>query len=66
MRECQVLQDALLAMLDRDPSLNAEDILVMIPEISRYAPYIEAVFRGSENTGHPGLRWNLSDYPTSR
>jgi exodeoxyribonuclease V gamma subunit len=61
MRECQVLQDALLAMLDRDPSLNTEDILVMIPEISRYAPYIEAVFRSSENTGHPGLRWNLSD-----
>lgn len=61
MRECQVLQDALLAMLDRDPSLNAEDILVMIPEISRYAPYIEAVFRSSENTGHPSLRWNLSD-----
>jgi exodeoxyribonuclease V gamma subunit len=61
MRECQVLQDQLLAMLDRDSSLNAEDILVMVPEISRYAPYIEAVFRASENRDHPGLRWNLSD-----
>jgi len=61
MRECQVLHDQLLAMLDRDPSLSAEDILVMIPEISRYAPYIEAVFRGSENRGNPVLRWNISD-----
>ena len=61
MRECQVLKDSLFDMLDRDPSLNSEDILVMVPEISRYAPYIEAVFRGNEKAGHPVLRWNLSD-----
>jgi len=59
MRECQVLHDQLLAMIDRDPSLQAEDILVMIPEISRYAPYIEAVFRADET--RPTLPWNLSD-----
>lgn len=61
MRECQVLLDSLLVMLDKDPSLNTEDILVMVPEISRYAPYIEAVFRTGENASHSPLRWNLSD-----
>ena len=61
MRECQVLKDQLLNMLDRDPSLDPEDILVMIPEISRYAPYIETVFQYNENQNFPRLRWNLSD-----
>ena len=61
MRECQVLHDRLLAALDSDASLKPEDILVMVPEISRYAPYIEAVFRFDENSGRPFLPWNLSD-----
>jgi exodeoxyribonuclease V gamma subunit len=59
MRECQVLHDQLLSMIDRDPSLQAEDILVMIPEVSRYAPYIEAAFRPEQT--RPSLPWNLSD-----
>ncbi len=60
MRECQVLHDTLLHCLQADPTLRPEDILVMAPEISRYAPYIEAVFG---NSGHqaPILPFNLSD-----
>lgn len=61
MRECQVLHDRILAALDDNASLRPEDILVMIPEISRYAPYIEAVFRYDEDSGRPFLPWNLSD-----
>ncbi len=45
MRECQVLLDQILAMLEQDSDLNAEDILVMVPDIAAYAPYIEAVFQ---------------------
>ncbi|MCP4874268.1 MAG: exodeoxyribonuclease V subunit gamma [Gammaproteobacteria bacterium] len=45
MRECQVLLDRILAMLDQDAKLGPEDILVMIPDIATYAPYIEAVFQ---------------------
>jgi len=45
MRECQVLLDQILAMLQQDPDLNPEDILVMVPDIASYAPYIEAVFQ---------------------
>ena len=45
MRECEVLRDRLLDMLESDPTLNPEDILVMIPDIAGYAAYIEAVFQ---------------------
>ena len=61
MRECQVLYDQLLKILSDNPQLNAEDILVMVPEVSRYAPYIEAVFGYEDNTERPYLAWNLSD-----
>ena len=61
MRECQVLHDRILTALESDTSLKPEDILVMIPEISRYAPYVEAVFRYDEDSGRPFLPWNMSD-----
>lgn len=61
LRECQVLHDQLLMMLDADDSLKPEDILVMVPEISRYAPFIEAVFRKDELATRPFIPWNLSD-----
>ncbi|CAK0751264.1 RecBCD enzyme subunit RecC [Gammaproteobacteria bacterium] len=62
MRECQVLHDQLLAMLDaRKPDLRPEDILVMVPEISFYAPYIESVFNHASQQDRPFIPWNLSD-----
>jgi exodeoxyribonuclease V gamma subunit len=60
-RECQVLHDRLLAMLDDDPALCPEDMLVMVPEISLYAPYIEAVFEQDAESARPFIPWNLSD-----
>jgi len=60
LRECQVLHDALLRRLDDDPSLRPEDILVMVPEINRYAPYIEAVF-SRDVESRPFIPWNISD-----
>ncbi len=61
LRECQVLHDQLLRLLDADPTLKPEHILVMVPEISRYAPFIEAVFRKDESAARPFIPWNLSD-----
>jgi len=61
MRECQVLYNHLLKLLDRHPDLSTEDILVMVPEISRYAPYIEAVFQHDASNRRPNLAWNISD-----
>ncbi len=44
MREIEVLHDGILAMLEEDPKLVPRDILVMIPDIETYAPFIYAVF----------------------
>jgi len=59
LRECQVLHDALLKQLAADPTLAPEDILIMVPEISRYAPCIEAVF--CKDDARPFIPWNVSD-----
>lgn len=58
MRECQVLQDHLLDMLNEDENLQPEDILVMVPEISDYAASIESVFKHQNNSV---VGCNLSD-----
>ncbi|MDJ0778691.1 MAG: exodeoxyribonuclease V subunit gamma [Gammaproteobacteria bacterium] len=55
MRECEVLVDQLLAMLEANPGLAPEDILVMVPDIAAYAPFLEAVFEASP------LACNVSD-----
>ena len=44
MREMEVLHDQLLALFDKKPDLQPHDIVVMAPDISVYAPFIEAVF----------------------
>ncbi|TBV82217.1 MAG: exodeoxyribonuclease V subunit gamma [Desulfobulbaceae bacterium] len=43
LREVEVLQDQVLAMLD-DGKLKPRDIVVMVPDIETYAPLIAAVF----------------------
>ncbi len=59
LRECQVLHDALCRRLVDDPLLRPEEILVMVPEIDRYAPFIAAVF--SRDESRPFIPWNISD-----
>jgi exodeoxyribonuclease V gamma subunit len=44
MRELEVLRDQLLRMFEDDLCLLPKDILVMMPDIETYAPYIQAVF----------------------
>ncbi|GEM_PF-1607679 len=44
LREIQVLQQQLLALFAADETLRPEDILVLAPEISEYADFIESVF----------------------
>ena len=44
MREIEVLYDSLLAFFEEDPNLLPKDIIVMAPDIEKYAPYIKAVF----------------------
>lgn len=47
MREVEVLYDAILHWLAKDPSLEPADILVLAPDIEVYVPYIDAVFAAS-------------------
>lgn len=44
MREVEVLRDRLLRMFEEDPLLLPKDIVVMMPDVETYAPYIQAVF----------------------
>ena len=45
MREVEVLHDYLLQLFQRDTTLTPKDIVVMVADIDKYAPYIQAVFR---------------------
>jgi len=51
MREVEVLHDQILNALDTDSTLAPSDIVVMMPDIEKYAPYIEAIF-SSPITSH--------------
>mgnify|MGYP001060072640 CR=1 FL=1 len=44
LREVEVLQDQILAMFAEDSTLTPRNLIVMMPDVAAYAPYIEAVF----------------------
>lgn len=50
MRQVEVLRDAVLHLLEDDPTLEARDVIVMCPDIETFAPLIQAVF-GVDTTG---------------
>src|SRR5437660_4048888 len=52
VRELEVLHDHLLDLFQHDPELKPKDIIVMMPDISIYAPFIDAVFGVPENPKH--------------
>ena len=59
MREVEILYDQLLAAVDEITDLRPDDILVMTPEIDRYAPLLEAVFSAPGN--RPLIPYRISD-----
>ncbi len=59
MREVEVLQDKLLGMFAENPELTPKDIIVMMPNVEDYSPYIWAVF-GSE-TQSKSIPFSISD-----
>ncbi|MEI8172392.1 MAG: exodeoxyribonuclease V subunit gamma [Deltaproteobacteria bacterium] len=44
LREIEALQDALLDLIEKHPGIRPDDVLVMIPDIELYAPFVQAVF----------------------
>ncbi|MEH6453602.1 MAG: exodeoxyribonuclease V subunit gamma, partial [Psychromonas sp.] len=59
MREVEVLHDNLLAMFDSEMSLTPKDIIVMVPNIDLYAPYVKAVFASVESNRY--IPFSISD-----
>jgi exodeoxyribonuclease V gamma subunit len=49
VRELEVLHDHLLDLFQQDSALKPKDIIVMMPDVSIYAPFIDAVFGVPEN-----------------
>ena len=60
LREMEVLHDNLLAMFDEIQDLEPRQIVVMIPDIEAYAPYIAAVF-GTRSGGRPAIPFTIAD-----
>jgi exodeoxyribonuclease V gamma subunit len=59
MREVEILHDTLLDRFQRYPTLQPRDVLVMSPQIERYAPAIEAVFGAA--AGARFIPWTITD-----
>ncbi|MBX7056793.1 MAG: exodeoxyribonuclease V subunit gamma [Leptospirales bacterium] len=53
LREVEALQLWLLQRFQEDSSLRASDVLVMAPDINRYAPALQAVFRKAGSASMP-------------
>ena len=68
LRELEVLRDALLGLLADHPTLSPSDIVVMAPDIARYAPIVGAVFgapaRYEADPAH--IPWHLADVTLAR
>lgn len=61
-RELEVVRDQIFAALEDDASLQARDILVLVPDIDRYAPYAHAVF----GPVHYNLPFHVADRHPAR
>jgi exodeoxyribonuclease V gamma subunit len=59
MRELEVLRDQLLDLFERLPDLQPEDVLVLTPDMTGYAPYIETLF--GEIPGIPFIPFSIAD-----
>ncbi|QSX42342.1 exodeoxyribonuclease V subunit gamma [Shewanella cyperi] len=59
LREVETLHDHLLALLATDEGLTPKDIVVMLPDVAAYAPYIDAVF--SSRRGDHAIPYAIAD-----
>jgi exodeoxyribonuclease V gamma subunit len=62
MREVEAVHDWLLDRFQRDPTLRPRDVALLLPDVHRYAPYVDAVFGAAEGTPRR-LPWTLADVP---
>jgi len=60
LREMEVLHDSMLDWFQRDPDLEPRDIVVMMPDIDTYAPFVQAVFGAPEDEAN-GISFSVAD-----
>ncbi|MFT0211173.1 exodeoxyribonuclease V subunit gamma [Pseudomonas sp. F1_0610] len=60
-REVEILHDQLLARFAQDSSLKPRDIIVMVPDVNRYAAHIQAVFGQHKRDDKRAIPFTLSD-----
>ena len=60
MREMEVLRDQLLAAFAADPTLRPHDVLLLVPEVATYAPFVDAVF-GVGEPDLPRIPYRIAD-----
>jgi exodeoxyribonuclease V gamma subunit len=65
LREMEVLYDHLLDWFQRDASLAPRDIVVMVPDVTTYAPFVQAVF-GSPEDEAKRIPFSIADRGTRR
>ncbi len=66
LREIEVLYDNLLNMFATIPDLMPKDIVVMAPDIEKYAPYIDAVFGVHSLDRRKEIRYGIADCSMAR
>jgi len=62
LREMEVLREQLLTSFQRDSSLRPEDVIVMMPDVETYGPYVHAVF-GVEPAHEAYIPYRITDRP---
>ncbi|MCM2130307.1 exodeoxyribonuclease V subunit gamma [Larsenimonas rhizosphaerae] len=66
LREVEVLRDRLLAAFEAQPDLMPRDIIVMVPDINAYAPFIKAVFGQISPDQRDYIPYTIADQQASQ
>ena len=65
-RQVEVLRDAILHLLEEDPTLEPRDVIVMCPDIETFAPLIQATFGAGESRRGRRARDAAGRHPPAR
>ncbi|HET7267356.1 MAG TPA: exodeoxyribonuclease V subunit gamma [Oleiagrimonas sp.] len=63
MREVQVLHDRLLDLFQRHHDLEPRDVAVLVTDMGKYAPCVDAVFGAIERMDARYIPWTVADQP---
>lgn len=61
LREVEVLHDQLLALFEQNPQINPRDVVVMLPDVDSYSPWIQAVFGSLDRQDPRFIPFSISD-----